>query len=236
MHQAGGVVGRQGWRADQSSGLQHNDGGGGGQQQGPAFAALAPFAPNHESGGQGGIDHHDFERQPVHASERRDVGQRNIVHLGDAQQVPGKSGDAGAGQLHRNPGCRGQNQRPAAEWVCALATPRQQADQQAEEAVIEGQVKAEKKEQSQRGQRAYPAVLAHGVVDPVAGAGIPENSADVGQKESLGRPGRQQFDSGLKLQGIWFPGPQKRDEQGSNRCPAQEVQIGQGKNQNLQAG
>ena len=116
------------------------------------------------------------------------------------------------------------------------AAPRQQADQQAEEAVIEGQIKAEKKEQPQRGQRAYPAVLAHGVVDPVAGAGIPENSADVGQKKSLGRPGRQQFDSGLKLQGIWFPGPQKRDEQGSNRYPAQEIQIGQGENQNLQAG
>ena len=81
-----------------------------------------------------------------------------------------------------------------------------------------------------------PAVLAHGVVDPVAGSGIPENAADVGQKKSLGRAGRQQLDSGLKLQGIWFPGPQKRDQQGSDRRPAQKIQIGQGKNQNLQAG
>ena len=32
------------------------------------------------------------------------------------------------------------------------------------------------------------------------------------------------------------PGPQKCDQQGSNRRPAQKIQIGQGKNQNLQAG
>src|SRR6185295_4456056 len=40
----------------------------------------------------------------------------------------------------------------------------------------------------------------------------------------------------LKLQGIWFPGAQKRNEQGSDRSPAQKVKIGQGKDQNLQTG
>ena len=103
-------------------------------------------------------------------------------------------------------------------------------------AVIEGQIQGKKKEQPQRGQRAHPAVLTHGVVDPVAGAGIPENSADVGQKESLGRLAGSSLTPALKLQGIWFPGPQKRDEQGSNRRPSPESTDWAGENQNLQAG
>ena len=89
---------------DQSSGLQHNDRGSGRQQKRLAFAALSSLRTNHESGGQGRIDHHDFERQAVDAGHGGNVGERNVVYLADAQQVPGKSGDAGAGQFHRDPG------------------------------------------------------------------------------------------------------------------------------------
>ena len=120
LHQAGGVVSGQDWRADQSSCLQHDDGGDGRQQEWFARAAPAPLRANHECGSQGGIDHHDLERQAIHAGHGGKVRERYVVHLADAQQVPGKSGDASAGQFHRDPGEWGEDKRPAAEGMVAF--------------------------------------------------------------------------------------------------------------------
>ena len=118
-----------------------------------------------------------------------------------------------------------------------LARTRQQADQQAEDAVIEGKIQAEKKQQPQR----RPAC-------PRRRTGAwccrsssrfrhtrecrrhrPEEKPDPGFAGSSLTPARSCRVSGS-------PGPQKRDQQGSDGHPAQKIQIGQGENQNLQAG
>ena len=232
------MVRGHGGGTDQSSGLQHDDRGGGRQQKRFAFAALASLCAQHESGGQRRIDHHDFERQAVHAGHRGDVGERDVVDLRDAQQVPGKSGDASARQFHRDPGERGQKKSPAIERIRSIAfgRARQKADQQAKDAVIDSKIEAEKKQQPGGGERTHAPVLAHGVVDPVASSGIPEDAAGISQKKSLTRLCRQQLDSCQKLQSVGLAGPQKRDQQGSNGHPAQKIQIGQREDQYLQAG
>ena len=103
------------------------------------------------------------------------------------------------------------------------------ADQQAEDAVIEGKIEAEKKQQPGGGERAHASVLAHGVVDPVASSGVPEDAAGISQKKSLSRLRRQQLDSRQELQSVGLPGPQQGDQQWSDGYPAQKIQLGKGK-------
>jgi hypothetical protein len=236
LHQASGSVRGQNWRTDQSSGLQHDDSSACSQQERLAFAALPSLRAQYESGGQGCIDHHDFERQPVHAGYRRNVGERDVVDLSDAQQVPGKSSNASAGQFHRDPDERSQKKSPAAEGIRVLAWARQQADHQAEDAVIDGEIEAEKNQQPAGGECTHAAVLSHGVVDPVTSPGVPQDAAAIGQKKSLTRLCGKQFDSRQQLQCVWLPGPQERNQQWRDGHPSQKIQIGQGKDDNLQGG
>ncbi len=225
-------------RTDQPSGLQHNDCGGRSQQKRFAPAALASFRAQRESGGQRGVDHHDFERQAVHAGQRGDVGERDVVDLRDAQQVPGKSSDASARQLHRDPDEWSQKQGPAIERIgpITLARTREKTDQQAEDAVIDRKIETEKKQQPGGGQRAHASVLTHGVEDPVASSGVPEDAAGIRQKKSLTRRRRPQLDSRQELQCVGLAGPQEGDQQGSDGCPSQKVQVGQREDQYLQDG
>ncbi len=51
-----------------------------------------------------GVDGGDDERDSVDSGDGRETGQDRAVHLGDAEQVPGQAGDAGAGEFYRDPG------------------------------------------------------------------------------------------------------------------------------------
>src|SRR6185369_11510870 len=130
---------------------------------------------------------------------------------------------------------RGEKKGPAVEVISALAIARtcQQADQQAKDAVINGKIETEKKQQSGGGERAHAPVLAHGVVNPVASPSVPEDAAGISQKKCLTRLCGKQFNSCQKLQSVRFAGAQKRNQQRSNGHPVQKIQIGQGKDHNL---
>ena len=122
---------------DQSPGLQDR---GRSQCRGQHGAAL--FPRNQKCRGQRDIHQHNLKRNSVDAGPRRDAAERDVIDLRDAEQVPGKSGDARARQLDRDPQKRRQS--PAAAG--SRARTGQQAHQQAEESVIQTEIAAEEKQ------------------------------------------------------------------------------------------
>ena len=89
----------------------------------------SPAAMHEKSRGEGNVYQQDFERQAVDSGHGGDPGERNVVDLRDAQQVPRETADARARQFDRHPekwcGKKGQ----AVSGVLA----REKADQQSEQ-------------------------------------------------------------------------------------------------------
>ena len=112
-----------------------------GQQQ------LAPRIRNQERRSHCGVHQRDLEGNSVHSGDGCDARERNVVDLRGAQQVPGKSGDVGSRQLHRDPEERREDQRAQAESVAARGDQRQQ---QSEQPVIQAEVEREGDQQQQR--------------------------------------------------------------------------------------
>ena len=79
---------------DQSPGLQH-----GGRCQCRRQHGSALLARNQKGRSQSDIYQRDLERDSVDAGRSRDAAQGKVVDLRDAEQIPGKSGDARACQL-----------------------------------------------------------------------------------------------------------------------------------------
>ncbi len=52
------------------------------------------------------VDGGDDEGEAVDSGDGREAGEQRVVDLGDAEQVPGQAGDAGAGQFYGDPGKR----------------------------------------------------------------------------------------------------------------------------------
>src|SRR5438105_12761624 len=100
--------------------------------------------------------------------------------------------------------------------------------------MVQTEIKTEQNQNSDCCQSAYTAVFPHGVVDPVAGRGVPEDPTDVPQQKCLPRPGGQQFHAGAQLQGFRQARTQQGNQQRRDRNPAQEVDVGQGKDEELQ--
>ena len=69
----------------------------------------------------------DDEGETVDPGDGREAGEERVVDLGVAEQIPGKAGDAGAGQLHGYPG-EGHKQKSAlaaeALGYAAISVPK----------------------------------------------------------------------------------------------------------------
>ena len=65
------------------------------------------------------IDRCDDEGEAVGSGDGREADQQGIIDLGDTEQIPRKTGDAGAGEFYRNPGEGDQQQRSLASEAVA---------------------------------------------------------------------------------------------------------------------
>lgn len=76
----------------------------------------------------------------------------------------------------------------------------------------------------------------HGVVDPIAGAEIPEDAADVSEEETLQRRGGVEFLGGVDLKGEWRAGAKQSDQERGDGNPAKEIKARQRENEDLKDG
>ncbi len=136
LHQQRGLVGLGGWRFDQPAGLQHC---GGRERGGKHHAALRPR--DEKCGGHRDVDQHDFERNSVHTSEAGNAAQRDVIDLRDAEQVPGKSGDAGSRQFDRDPQEWSQHQGSA-----MVVRTGEQTHNKPEDSVIQAEITTKEKQ------------------------------------------------------------------------------------------
>src|SRR4029077_784064 len=108
------------------------------------------------------------------------------------------------------------------------------ADEQAKQAVIEPEITAEKKESEQSLGATEAAVLAHGVVDPVTGAGVPEDAARVAHNKSLPGRGGTQPDGTSNLEFARWTRAQQSHKQWGECEPGQNIHAGKRKDDDLQ--
>jgi hypothetical protein len=76
----------------------------------------------------------------------------------------------------------------------------------------------------------------HDAVNPIAGAGVPQNSRSVSEQKPLQRLGWKELYSGSQLERVWLPSSQESDQQRCDRYPAEHVEIGKREDENLQNG
>src|ERR1700692_140301 len=100
----------------------------------------------------------------------------------------------------------------------------------------ETEVAAEKKKSEQRFRRTEAAVLAHGVVNPVAGARIPQDSAGVAQQKSLDGGGGTQPRRAVNLELARRAGTLQGKNKRCEREPGQNINAGERKDDDLENG
>src|SRR4029077_21038406 len=96
------------------------------------------------------------------------------------------------------------------------------------------EIQTEEKESQQRSRRIEPAILTHGVINPVASAGVPENPAKVCQQECLPGSCCLESDRFLNFEVACRTRPQQSYNQRCECDPGEEIESGQRKDQHLQ--
>src|ERR1700761_1788907 len=102
LYEGGGRDGgRRLWVCDEAKtqNVDDNDDDSGGGEHGPGIAALAEADAKEPEG----VDRRNDEGDSVGSRDGRQVNQHRIVHLGDAEKIPGKTGDAGSGEFYGHP-------------------------------------------------------------------------------------------------------------------------------------
>ncbi len=100
--------------------------------------------------------------------------------------------------------------------------------------MIEAEIAAEKEKSEQGFRRTEAAVLAHGVVDPIARACVPQDSASIAEQESLSRRGWTESDGAGDLEFARGPGTQQSEDKRCKRKPGENINAGQRKDDDLQ--
>ena len=130
----------------------------------------------------------------------------------DAEEKPGESGNAVTGEFDGDPEEGRGEERDAVVGILA----GKQGDEQAEGSVIEAEVESEKDPDEDGDGNGEAAILMHDVIDPVAGAEIPEDAADVAEQEALGGGGGVEFPAGVELDAEWGAGAEEATRSGAS--------------------
>ena len=81
-----------------------------------------------EGGGNSYIHQQDFEAEAIDSGHSGNAGERDVIDLGDAEQVPREATDASAREFDRHPEKRRGEERETVSGILA----RKHANEQAE--------------------------------------------------------------------------------------------------------
>ena len=176
-------VGRTGGRS--APGLQHNDGSGGCQQQEACVCCVGSFRRTRNAAANAVFTtmiSNDSPYTPVTCAIRASGMLSTCVTPSRSQGKPVMRVRASSTATQAT----GASKKRSRLNGLVLRPPSPTSRSVSRTGRDRGPGTGRKEGAAPERQATQPAVLAHGVVDPVAGPGIPENSARIGQQERLG--------------------------------------------------
>ncbi len=227
LHQARGAVGGQAGGFQQRARLEHQYRRHRNRQEQSSAARL-----HLEGHRKGHVQEQDFKGQSVHAGDRGQARQRDVIHQRGAERVPAEVEGKTAQHLRRHPN----------EWRqqdCLLSHPagREQRHHPSEHRPRQRHRQAEQHQHPGRNGAVESAVDVHDVVDPITTPERPDQPAHIAQQEGLPRRSGTRNNPTLRqtrAEGWATHGLENRQQQRDNANPAQEAQIGAGEHEHLQ--
>ncbi len=192
---------------------QQNDSGHARPEPFAIHALLSIFPPpaKHKRARQQRIDGDQQKRDAIDTGPGGELIDQGVVDLRVAELIPRHAREPCPQKIKRNPQERSRSQRQP----YTAARPAHQHHSQTKQTEVEAQHHAEGDEQQRWGQRRHVAIAGHRVADPVAVAHVPQESAQVRQKESPSQGSR----AAIALRREHRPQKRNQPEPGDETAP-----------------
>ncbi len=189
---------------------QQNDSGQARPEPFAIHALFSIFRPpaEHKRACEQRIDGDQQKGDAIDTGPGGELIDQGVVDLRVAELIPGNARESCPQKIKRNPQEWSRSQRQP----YTAARPAHQHHAQAKQTEVEPQHQAECDQQQRRGQRRHVAIAGHGVADPVAVAHVPQESAQVRQKESPSKGARAAIALGREHSPQERNQPEPRDE------------------------
>ena len=176
LDEDGGVGGRGAGGRDGDADYAEGHEGDAGDSPGAAAGARG----EQDSAGDEGVDENEDEADSVNAGEGGELVDEGVVDLGVAELVPGDGGDAGGGEFKSGP----EDGRGGEREAVAIGGFADEGDAKGEEAEVEAEDGGVSDEEEYGNDSGQVTIFCHGVANPVAVADVPEEAAEVSEKEA----------------------------------------------------